>query len=792
MRHPALALACPFVLGLAYGGFDPRCLGLAELIAVAGAGTLGLALLAGSGGHTLRTGALAAAMVGVGGALGAHDGLERADPGLRRAFVQHTGERSDGGPVHVTGVLRTDAQAPREGGAFLLLTPTVVDGEPVRRVGGPMAIRLSVAGTPAADAVRRWREGTTVRVPGYLRVPVSYRNPGGEDAALSLARRGVALVGSVKSAALVEIVAPASGLDAWAADVRAGIRARAGRHLSASPRALAVCLAILIGDRTGLDDETVDRLRRAGTFHVIAISGGNVAMFTTACVVALRLLRLRPRWAAACAIGVVALFGAVVERGASVDRALAVAVIYLLAHVLDHRASPLNVVGLTALGSGVLDPAIVFDVGALLTFGASAGLLVGASATSAWLGARVTRPRGRRAARAATLVIDAVAATLAAEVAVVPISAVAFGQVTVAGVVLNLVAIPAMAVVQFAGMAMLALSTPSPGLASLATRATTVASDVLIESARLVDVAPWLVIDTHRAAAVVRASAPAAVAPRDVARADAPLLRITFLDVGQGDATLVQFPSGASLLVDAGGAAGTSFDIGGRVIAPALRALGVTRLTWLVLTHGDPDHISGASRLVSQFRPAEVWEGVPVPRHEALADVLETARRLGIPVRNVVAGDRVHVDGVEVRVLHPALPEWERQRVRNDDSVVVELRYGDVQIILPGDVGDVTEAQLVARLRPLGRVVVKAAHHGSRTSSGEAWVAALRPDAVVFSAGRANRFGHPAPDVTARYDRVGAQAFRTDRDGAVLMATDGSQVWAVTMEGRRWWTGRRR
>jgi competence protein ComEC len=299
-----------------------------------------------------------------------------------------------------------------------------------------------------------------------------------------------------------------------------------------------------------------------------------------------------------------------------------------------------------------------------------------------------------------------------------------------------------------------------------------------------VDVAPWLVVDTPSAAALVRAPAPAAGPP-----GSGPLLVVSFLDVGQGDATLVQFPSGAAMLVDAGGAAGTSFDIGGRVIVPAVRALGANRLTWLALTHGDPDHISGAGRVVEQLRPAELWEGVAVPRHAPLADVFAVAQERGMAIRNVIAGDLVRIDGVEVRVVHPPPPTWERQRVRNDDSIVIELRYGDVQILLPGDIGDATEGQVLERIPRGGRVVVKAAHHGSRTSSGRAWVSALRPDVVVYSAGRDNRFGHPAPDVAARYAQVGAQAFRTDRDGAIRVATDGTQVWAVTMDGRRWWKG---
>src|SRR5439155_3929126 len=155
-------------------------------------------------------------------------------------------------------------------------------------------------------------------------------------------------------------------------------------------------------------------------------------------------------------------------------------------------------------------------------------------------------------------------------------------------------------------------------------------------------------------------------------------LHVTFIDVGQGDAAFVRFPRGAALVVDAGGLAfGSSFDIGDRVVAPVLRDAGVRRLDTLALTHGDPDHIGGARSILREFRPRAVWEGIPVPQSQALAALQEDARRLSTAWTTVRAGDRAIVDGVDVVVRHPPPPDWERQRVRNDDSIVLELRWRD-------------------------------------------------------------------------------------------------------------------
>jgi competence protein ComEC len=262
-------------------------------------------------------------------------------------------------------------------------------------------------------------------------------------------------------------------------------------------------------------------------------------------------------------------------------------------------------------------------------------------------------------------------------------------------------------------------------------------------------------------------------------------LHVTFLDVGQGDAALVRFPRGATMLVDAGGLAGvSSFDIGDRVVAPVLRDRGIRRLDYLVLTHGDPDHIGGASAIVRDFRPREIWEGIPVPRSGSLTALRLEAQASGARWANVYRGDRLLVNGVEITARHPARADWERQKVRNDDSVVLDMRWQDVSVLLTGDIGREVERTLGGEAPAAPLRIVKVPHHGSLTSSSWEFLRELRPQMAVFSAGRANNFGHPAPAVLERYREVGAQIFRTDQDGAVALDTDGHSIAVRTFTGR--------
>jgi competence protein ComEC len=240
------------------------------------------------------------------------------------------------------------------------------------------------------------------------------------------------------------------------------------------------------------------------------------------------------------------------------------------------------------------------------------------------------------------------------------------------------------------------------------------------------------------------------------------------------------------MLVDAGGlTAASRFDIGDRVVAPVLRARGIRQLDYLVLTHGDSDHIGGAPAIVRDFRPREAWEGIPVPPFGPLSALRVQAQASGTRWANVYRGDSLLVDGVTITARHPAPADWERQHVRNDDSVVLDLGWRDVSLLLTGDIGREIEHGLAGAAPAAPLRVLKVPHHGSLTSSGWEFLRAVRPQIAVFSAGRANHFGHPAPAVLERYRDVGAEIFRTDQDGAVMLETDGYAIQVHTFTGRR-------
>jgi competence protein ComEC len=253
-------------------------------------------------------------------------------------------------------------------------------------------------------------------------------------------------------------------------------------------------------------------------------------------------------------------------------------------------------------------------------------------------------------------------------------------------------------------------------------------------------------------------------------------LHASVLDVGQGDAIVVRSPNGRVIVVDAGnGGLGRGSD-GERVVGPYLWSLGVRRVDRLVLSHAHPDHFGGAAFLVRAFAIGEVWEGPAPLQDRGYAELDRMLRAAAVRRRTVTAGLRETWDDVALEVLGPQRPARAPWRTRNDDSLVLRLQFGGVSLLLPGDVEGAGEAALPPRRAD----VLKVAHHGSRTGTTAGFLATSAPRLALVSAGRRNPFGHPHPEVLERCRRQGSLVLRTDRDGAMEVATDGSRLWLVT------------
>jgi competence protein ComEC len=236
-------------------------------------------------------------------------------------------------------------------------------------------------------------------------------------------------------------------------------------------------------------------------------------------------------------------------------------------------------------------------------------------------------------------------------------------------------------------------------------------------------------------------------------------LRVAVLDVGQGLAVAFQTERHA-LLYDAGPAFGANIDSGNRIIAPYLRAAGMRRLNGLIVSHDDTDHSGGAASVL-QALPVD-WLLSTLPDMDPLPLVAEEAFRCA-------AGQSWEWDGVRFEILHPTSAAYETRMKSNDRGCVLKVTAPGGSVLVPGDIERPSEERLLREGKSLGADILIAPHHGSRTSSIPAFVAAVKPKDVIFAVGYRNRFGHPHPDVVERWKASDARILRTDRDGALLV-----------------------
>lgn len=267
-------------------------------------------------------------------------------------------------------------------------------------------------------------------------------------------------------------------------------------------------------------------------------------------------------------------------------------------------------------------------------------------------------------------------------------------------------------------------------------------------------------------------------------------LRVTFLDVGQGDAAVIEAPSGRVVVIDGGGRPGTDeregSDPGSRVVVPFLRRRGVSTVDLLVATHPDDDHVQGLVAVAARLHVREALDsgfqgaaddGKAAPAAARLRALLRARR---IPVRRAKRGQTIDLGGgARLEVLGP--PETflsGSPSDANENSVVLRLVYGRARVLFTGDAGGAAESDLLRALPPsaLRADILKAGHHGSKHSTSDAFLAAVRPSAAVLSAGRDNLYNHPSPEALSRLARRGVRAFRTDRQGAITVETDGDRV----------------
>jgi competence protein ComEC len=548
----------------------------------------------------------------------------------------------------------------------------------------------------------------------------------------------------------------------------------------------ALVAALVVGERGGLSADEETRFRAAGVTHLLSVSGLHLAfaaglLFALSrwllrqCAPGLGRRRPRDRWAAALALPVVAAYAILTGAEVATVRAALVVGHAFVGVIAGRRARGWDALVFAALALTLPCPPACVDPSFQLSF------------VAAWATLVIARPIEaaglRRLLRQAWRLVQA---SFAATIATAPITIWHFNQVAPVGIVSNVIAVPLTeaAIVPLGIVGSLVdLAVPSLGapILTLAGALAALLRAFVAWTAAWAPVwivaspSPWILVVALvglwwigrrvRRTLLVAAVLLLCVGGERLWLRTHPRFEVTFLDVGQGDASVLRLPGGEIVLIDGG--PGTD----AAILVPFLLRQGVSRIALVVLSHPHPDHAGGLAEVVRRFTVEEIWDNGAPSNDPTVRALLASAEARHVPVHR--PADRVY-GAVSIRVLAPLYDGRfgpDPLASENDNSIVLRVEYAGRALLFAGDIETEAERALVARsLTPVD--VLKVPHHGSRTSSTEELLDALHPHIAVAQLAIDNRYRFPHPDVVARYRERGVQLLRNDLAGAVRIRID--------------------
>jgi competence protein ComEC len=780
-RRPACLAAAPFAGGLAAAAL----LRLPLWPLVAGALALAVAalfLLNRRAGSWVLLGALALAGAAWFGAR--RDYLERDDVAFRldRGFGP--------GEAVVTGVVSSDPEDKPYGTVFALRLESMTAGGETAKVGG--GARVTVYDRIAV------RYGDRLAVAGKVSAPKPARNPGGFDYRSYLGRCGITALVAASRADDVALLGRGRGNAILAAAFAARHKAASVLDRAVGGEEAALLNGLTLGKRAEIDPAVLEDFRGAGTMHLLAISGFNVGLVAFMLFLVLAGTRMPKVAANLTVMAFLPAFALITGFNPPVVRASLMGMLVLAAALLDRDVDLFNVLAAAALILLIYNPLYVGDASFLLSFAAVFAI------------AALYRPISNFLRPVPAFIRETFAVTCAAQLGVLPLQLYFFYRFTPTALVSNLIMVPLAGCAVALALTTILTGAVWPALGDLYGSAAWLAARVLIAAAHIFSrgLAPllgpdwdfqfwvgrpspflFLLVILGIAAGLARpkrwrvAFGAAALgclglwlAPR--LAAPGPPLRITFLDVGQADSALVEFPGGETLLVDAGYAGG-GYDAGERVVAPFLRSRGINSLDYLCVTHGDADHAGGAAYVIREFDVGELWlpaGGKPSPALDeviAAAAARRTRTSTGAP-------ERVLCGGVDVVRVWPPAGGAPAEFSRNNSSTVLRLSWRNFAALLAADAEQPAQELIIESGKCCRADVVKVPHHGSAGAAWPPFVAAVNPRAAFFpTKSGAKKF--PAAEALALYRAAGARRFAAGEKGAAVVQTDGRRLRVRTM-----------
>jgi competence protein ComEC len=686
------------------------------------------------------------------------------------------------------------------------------EGDDWRTVSGNLLLTVR-------ECRKRWLLGQRLIGRVRLRSIRNFNNPGGADYRQYLANQRIWATGYVRRDTDLVPVGKPRGLRVNILN-RIRTRSRNFLELWLPPDHADLYRALLLGERFALRTDLRELLYRAGVGHLLAISGLHLGLVAGFVFMALHFVLVRipafvARWAARPGAALAALpvavgYGLLTGMGLPALRATIMLAVLTLALVLHRERDLFNSLLLAAMLILSLFPEALFAASFQLSFMAVTALIWAVPRLPIPLKSQNSLGRETKWRWRGVRLYQFICASMVLSLSTAPVVLYHFHRLTLTGLLTNLLVVPVVGfLVLPAGLLALLLLPISTALAGFVLTLGSLGLDLVITIATEFGSLSWavlwpgtptvlqvglayilLLLPFTRIRRLWKASLLFSVSSVLVVSwvlpahrsSEQSLLRVTYLDVSQGSAAIVELPNNGAMLIDGGGFYTSSFDIGRHVVAPYLWHRRIARLEAMVLSHAHPDHLRGLNFVATHFPIKQFWYNKVKTNHPDFIRLMDSLAQKGVLCLGPQELEQPrHIQGVEVKALHPPadfIPSPRRltDRDLNNLSLVLRLRYGKVSFLFPGDIEKKTEHRLTSLpdLEPVDVLLVP--HHGSRTSSSLPFLKKLQPRIAVYSVGFENRFHFPVKQVRERYGDLGVRTFRTDHQGAVTISTDGRKI----------------
>ncbi len=594
----------------------------------------------------------------------------------------------------------------------------------------------------------------------------------------------------------------------------------------------ALCIGILIGDRENISDITEDNFKKSNLTHMLAVSGSHI----TYIIVALTTLLSKTNRKFSLIITIIFLLFFTVLTGftASVLRASIMGILTLLASILHRKSDTINNLGISSIIILLYNPYLLVDAGFLLSYAGTIGIIFFSKKISNGISIIVNKINPNLLnieqnnnskilfvksiiEKIILYVISSLSVTISANIVIIPIMAYMFSTISFTFWISNILAGPIMEVVTIFGFITYLISIVFPMLAEFLAIALNLFLTILLKIAEISSIIPgasiyiktpslimcvmyYLVIfilfnlkpirQFIRKKAIFRFLIIKAkkhklkilvtiitviILLNSIIYVTDKNLKIYFVDVGQGDCTLIQTHEKKNILIDGGGSEFGSFDVGESILLPYLLNRGINKIDYMMISHFDSDHIGGLFYIMENLKVDNIIISRQGKNSENFKKFIQIMSEKQINLIIVKRGDYVKIDGTSYfEILFPEEKQIS-DNVLNNNSIVAKFVSSNVTMLFTGDIEEIAEKRLCELYRNTNKLqadIIKVAHHGSKTSSTLSFLKLVNPQIALIGVGADNNFGHPNEGVLERIKKLGTQIYRTDQTGEVSIVID--------------------